>query len=93
MNIPQWLDANKHIPQLTNDGLTSKRNILFACNDGEVYAGHYHRNGCFYDENRKAVAFTERAAIHYAMYKELRALWWCEYPAHPDKNKLDKRGD
>jgi hypothetical protein len=88
----EWFDAEKQPPEMIQEAYGQSwvsRSILFACNDGKVYAGHYHINGCYYaDLPGRAVAYTMKAILQYGADRNgLRPLWWCDYPLPPPNCK------
>jgi len=74
----KWIDVKKETPKTEN--LVSN-NVLFCCDNGQVDAGHYHTNGCFYGIDISA----KTCHATHARLPKITALFWCEFPKAPKK--------
>ena len=62
----EWNDVNDCLP--LPEGLVSEKDALVLCDDGSIFAGYYHCNGCFYAHGAKGMAVTAVAEKRYGSH-------------------------
>ncbi len=84
-----WISIDDDKPKARQGHLISN-DLLFACDDGRVYCGTYHTNGCFYGIN--IMAWTQKAIRDYNPNPTgiVKVLFWAELPKHPLIEKKKK---